>query len=160
MLTLPQSDLLQMSWKASNCARGSNPEYETENELVTFVLHGSLAKAASLKVWYSNLNDTSTTYFEKQKDLEVKDGKVTLQVNVGDIFTITTLTSGGKGNHSVPNPAPFPIPYSDDFEGNSVEDIFSTQMAQDMTCTRLPSTSMIKWVPGRSIRAHRTTMAK
>ena len=46
------------------------------------------------------------------------DGKASLKLGLDEIWTITTVQTGQKGNYpSVPASQPFPLPYTDDFEG-------------------------------------------
>ena len=46
------------------------------------------------------------------------DGKVTMSIDVDEIYTLTTLNVGQKGDFGQPPVSkPFPLPYKDDFEG-------------------------------------------
>jgi len=110
----------KMDWKSSACARGSNPEYTSDDELVVFILKGNLAKFSQFHVWYSNLTDGSSDFFQKKEDIKVTDGKITLKVNVGDVFTITSLNTGNKGNYTPPPRSAFPIPYVDNFDSSAI----------------------------------------
>lgn len=38
-------------------------------------------------------------------------------MNVGDLYTLTTLSTGHHGSYTSPPSAPFPVPYADDFDG-------------------------------------------
>ena len=43
---------------------------------------------------------------------------MSLDIGQNEIYTLTTLSGGHKGRHETPPPsAPFPVPYTDDFEG-------------------------------------------
>lgn len=54
-----------------------------------------------------------TCYSSKQ----VSNGFFTLNLDVDEVYTITTVTSGNKGLHpDPPASAPFPNNYSDDFK--------------------------------------------
>ena len=47
----------------------------------------------------------------------MKDGVFSVSLPVDTVMTITTLTGQEKGSFSgIPPSAPFPIPYSDDFD--------------------------------------------
>lgn len=96
----------------------------TQPETATFQLDAALAGAApQLAVWRSRIdssvtdNDTSA-YFVQEAPLVLGPGvtSFTLDIAVGDVITVTTLTTGRKGAHgSVPPATPFPTSYSDDF---------------------------------------------
>ena len=116
----------KMSAKNSICARGSNPEMTTATEELTMTLKGSLlaaAKAKGLTVWYSNLtssnelgvNPEESQVFQKRGPLAVgADGSIKLTVNPEEMYTITTLKTGGKGVAQKPSPpsTPFPVPFT------------------------------------------------
>jgi len=118
----------------SQCARGSNPSLSTKAEDVQLVLKGSFLAAAKragkLQVWYSNLtsgtqegvNPPDEQLFQKLAPLDVPaDGKVTLKgVSPGDLYTVTTLTTGKKGTHSVPADGEFPLPFTQSFDDESL----------------------------------------
>jgi len=112
----------KMAWKPSACARGSNPQYDASDEDVVFILGGNLSKITHFRVWYSNLTDGSSDFFQAQPDIAVKKGSITLRVRVGDVFTLTTLDSsfGLKGNHTPSSPSAFPVPYLEDFESSAL----------------------------------------
>lgn len=122
----------KMSSGNSGCARGDNPESVSTEETLEIQLSGSFLSAAlehgSLQVWYSNLasgngfreNPPDSQLFIQQDSLPVAaDGIVTLRVKPDEIFTVTTLTTGGKGTAQSPAPAPFELPYEQDFDDES-----------------------------------------
>lgn len=83
------------------------------------------AAARPLQVWYSNLTSGSGMHvnppddqlFLKRAPLSVgADGTVSLTVDVGEIYTLTTLTVGGKGTARSPPPAGFPLPFTQTFD--------------------------------------------
>lgn len=125
----------KMSTSNSACARGSNPSVATAQEVVSLALKGQLlaaAKTKGLTVWYSNLgnntqlgwNPPQDQVFQKKSAKLAVDanGMVKLPVNVEEIYTITTLSTGNKGVASKPAPpsTPFPLPFSQDFDGEAV----------------------------------------
>eukprot|EP00756_Hemistasia_phaeocysticola_P015187 Hpha_TRINITY_DN15391_c5_g2::TRINITY_DN15391_c5_g2_i1::g.90879::m.90879/K01202/GALC; galactosylceramidase len=124
----------KMDSSNSVCARGSNPSLVTGAEDVTLVLKGSFLAAARrvgrLQVWYSNLTSSSdkgvnppdAQLFQKLDPVVVgADGMVTLKgVSPSDLYTITTLTTGGKGSHPVPADGSFPLPFVQSFDGESL----------------------------------------
>merc|ERR1719410_2689524 len=123
-----------MNSKNSKCARGSNPESDPEDEDVVIVLKGSFLKAVkdnkrTLQVWYSNLtsgnavgvNPPDSQLFQTLSPLSVdKDGAVHLRVKVEEIYTITTLQTGGKGQARSPAAVDFPLPYKQTFDDESL----------------------------------------
>jgi len=79
----------------------------------------------SLQVWYSNLASgngfrenppDSQLFIQKDPIVVHSDGLVTLSVAPDEIFTLTTLTTGGKGTAQSPAPAPFELPYAQNFD--------------------------------------------
>ncbi len=50
--------------------------------------------------------------------LQVVGGSISLSLGLDEVYTLTTLDVGQKGQHPTPPPSqPFPIPYKDDYEG-------------------------------------------
>ena len=92
-------------------------------ETVTFkladpgVLGGSVTKLAC---WRSNFELETPILFEQQPDIVVTAaGSLTLNVSVGDYFTISTVRSASHGSFTdtVPASEPnFPLPYHNDFD--------------------------------------------
>ena len=88
-------------------------------ENVTFVLEGALKEVKQWYMFRTNLGDN--VQFEQQADLvpaTQPDGTLamTLLVTNNDVITITSLSTGHKGNHTSPGPKPFPFPYSQTFD--------------------------------------------
>lgn len=50
---------------------------------------------------------------------QVIKGAINLNLGVDEVYTLTTLKTGTKGNFTsgIPDSKPFPLPYQDDFEG-------------------------------------------
>lgn len=116
-----------MTHQNSYCARGNHPNYNTAAENVTFILQGKFAKAKSLRVWYSNLtqaqgqiNPPDSQMFQKLQDLPVINNQVSIMVYPEDLYTLTTLTTGSKGQHNIPTPSPLPIPYTQTFDDETL----------------------------------------
>ncbi|KAA0170822.1 hypothetical protein FNF27_06517 [Cafeteria roenbergensis] len=112
----------------SKCVRPGLPEYSVEQESVTFRLTGPAAATAAaqgkLALWTSVLryNGQESTLFEQQAPIPVArapDGSVnfTVTVPVDGVITVSTMLTGpAKGGVAMPpSAAPFPVPYSDDF---------------------------------------------
>jgi hypothetical protein len=66
----------------------------------------------SLSVWYSDALEK----FIQSGPFELKDGQFTLLLKPNCSYSLTTTYGQRKGIHSSPAPAPFPLPYDDDFE--------------------------------------------
>ncbi len=104
------------------CTRPKLPEYDAEDELVTFALAPSMGAPPTLAVWYSNFEDYSDTapLFERRANVvPAADGTFTLNVTIGSFITVTTILEGPSKGSPVPPPSQpaFPLPYADDFTG-------------------------------------------
>lgn len=121
----------KMTSANSRCARGSNPDSNSTEEQVVLTLSGALLEAAKrngLNVWYSNLgidnqmgvNPPDDQVFQKLQKLVVADDTVRLTVKPEEIYTLTTLTVGGKGSAASPPATPFPIPFTQTFDDEKV----------------------------------------
>ena len=55
-------------------------------------------------------------------NVQVSGGKFTLNLDIDEVYTLTTLSLGNKGSYGDP-PAPkdFPLPYTEDFQSKSTE---------------------------------------
>lgn len=118
----------KMSSANSNCARGSNPTSDPKKEDLVITLHGAFLEAAQrkgLNVWYSNLESSNSQgvnppddqLFQKRTPMKVgSDGTVKLTVAPEEIFTLTTLSNGGKAIAKSPAATPFPIPFEQSFD--------------------------------------------
>jgi hypothetical protein len=96
------------------------------------VFKGAFLKAAhqrGLNVWYSNLassnqqgvNPPDDALFQNKGQLKVaSDGTIRLTVHPEELYTLTTLASGGKGNAASPAATPFPIPFSQSFDDEKI----------------------------------------
>ena len=119
-------NVVKISREHAPCTRPGLPQFDVEEEQVTFVLDKSLKAPATLGVWYSNYNIDSgsgvATLFEKRADVKVVQGKFSLQVPVGAHFTVSTVRTAQKGiPGGIPASAPsFPLPHTDDFESKPI----------------------------------------
>jgi len=98
-------------------------------ETATFSLGGRFALASTLAVWSTLLAVGGTPsvdpsqQFERLADVKVTGGAFSVNVSVGQILTVTTLTSAGNKGSFAPSPPPaaFPSEWSDDFSGCAVD---------------------------------------
>lgn len=109
--------LEKLSRATSQCAYAASPPNTTVPEDVVLL---GLAAFPLLHVWTSNFTaphapDALFQYAGAvAPDVE---GRLTIPLDVGSVITLTTLSSGMHGNRTAPpSPAPFPLPYFDDFE--------------------------------------------
>ncbi|XP_043930036.1 galactocerebrosidase-like [Protopterus annectens] len=108
-----------MTHDHSVCIRPPLPPFSVSAQNATFKLQGSFQKLTTLQVWYSKLNFKSheSTLFKQLKPIQLLDGSFTLQLDVDEVYTLTTITMGHKGSfpNSPPDSEPFPKKYKDDF---------------------------------------------
>ena len=84
------------------------------NQLISFDINDSGLSEKNLCVWRSN----AETQFERLDDLEVVDGKFVLDLEPSTVYTFSTTRGQRKGEYkNIPASQPFPMPYSDNFEG-------------------------------------------
>lgn len=82
---------------------------------------GSGFAKTNLHLWTTDLTSAdSSQWFAKQADIHVTDGKFSLELLPGHMYSITTTTRPAKGNTLPPAAAPFNLPYADNFERYSV----------------------------------------
>ena len=111
------------AWSSDNCnaVDGLNYVPAAAAQNATFLLVGPLPQV--LELWRSRFqrgSRTSSDHFERQPDVVVgTDGAVTLLVEPDAVYTLSTFPGASKGSPAAPVPpsAPFPLPFSDDFEG-------------------------------------------
>jgi len=76
---------------------------------------------AALHLWSSDFTSSnSADWFVKQPDIVPDGGQFSIAIQPGFVYTVTTTTGQAKGAAGGPASAPFPLPYSDNFESYSV----------------------------------------
>ncbi|BFY97612.1 hypothetical protein BsWGS_00652 [Bradybaena similaris] len=83
----------------------------------------TMASISTLYVWFTQLNfdGTPSETFINKGPMTVVNGSVQLSLGLDQVYTLTTLSGGVKGSYPPPPESkPFPLPYSDDFEGYRV----------------------------------------
>lgn len=79
---------------------------------VTFTFNAS-GMHKKVYVWKSTLE---SELFKKERNLSLRNGSFTIQLEPGSLYTITTTTGQAKGLAPVPDNKPFPFPYTTGFE--------------------------------------------
>jgi galactosylceramidase len=105
-----------MQRDSSQCAHSSSAVYNTTNQTATFQLDSSFAHITQLFVFFSDFNtqDVDQAFIYKGI-IALNDGKFTLELPVGVVFTVSTI-NGTKNAYQAPPSMPFPLPYQDNFE--------------------------------------------
>ena len=70
----------------------------------------------TVHVWETN----ATRSFEKVSDITPENGSFRITLEPDAIYSLTTTVGQGKGTAAPPAAAPFPFPYSDDFESTAI----------------------------------------
>ncbi|XP_068802833.1 galactocerebrosidase isoform X1 [Struthio camelus] len=107
-----------MSHNHSQCIRPPLPHFSVSPQRATFYLEGSFAMVKTLQVWHSRLGFESarSTFFQQLHPMKVWRGSFSLDLNVDEVYTLTTLETGQKYTSPDPPPSqPFPFNYKDDF---------------------------------------------
>ncbi|XP_041132661.1 galactocerebrosidase-like isoform X2 [Polyodon spathula] len=107
-----------MTHDHSVCIRPPLPGFNVSAQNATFSLKGSFSTLTVLQVWYSRFDfkTRKPTYFKQLSPIKLSDGSFTLNLNVDEVYTLTTITTGKKGSYpKAPDSKPFPKKYLDDF---------------------------------------------
>lgn len=105
-----------MKREDSLCAHSGSVPYNTTNQTATFQLDNSFSQVKQLFVFFTDLRTTDVGQsFVYKGVIAVDNGKFTLDLPVGILYTVSTI-NGTKGSHQSPPSAPFPLPYQDDFD--------------------------------------------
>ncbi|KPP67000.1 galactocerebrosidase-like, partial [Scleropages formosus] len=107
-----------MTHDHSQCIRPPLPAFNVSAQSATFHLKGSFNALTSLQVWHSKLDfkRQNSILFKQLSPMKLSDGTFSLDLDVDEVYTLTTITTGQKGAHPAPpSSAPFPKIYKDDF---------------------------------------------
>jgi len=116
--------IVKISYDHSPCTRPKLPPSlaGVEPETATFTLDASMGSTTTLACWKSNFEEETSVLFEKQPDIKVVDGKFTLDIAIGDFYTVSTVMTATRG--AIPTPPAsvpqFPLPHVDDFDSYAV----------------------------------------
>ncbi|KAK7109521.1 hypothetical protein V1264_013550 [Littorina saxatilis] len=108
-----------MSQEHSECIRPALPYYNVSAQNVTLQLMGSFVDVQEMEVWYTKLgfNGQGSLTFYKLPSIQVSKGQVQVSLGVDEIYTLTTVTTGKKGDYgTIPDSKPFPIDLFSFFE--------------------------------------------
>ncbi|XP_030069927.1 galactocerebrosidase isoform X2 [Microcaecilia unicolor] len=108
-----------MSHNHSICIRPPLPGFTVSPQNATFYVKGSFSELSSLQVWYSKLDfeRSNLTLFRQRAPLKLSKGAFSLELDVDEVYTVTTITTGQKGFYpEPPKSQPFPSHYQDDFD--------------------------------------------
>ncbi|XP_028917992.1 LOW QUALITY PROTEIN: galactocerebrosidase [Ornithorhynchus anatinus] len=108
-----------MSHNHSRCIRPPLPAFTVSAQNATFSLKGSFNNLKTLQVWYSKLEykSANSILFKPLTPLKLNESSFTLSLDVDEIYSLTTITTGHKGSYPVPPKSqPFPPTYKDDFD--------------------------------------------
>ena len=71
----------------------------------------------TLHLWTTNLNSSSSSdWFVKEADIHPVHGELTLNLEPGRVYTVTTTAGQTKGDAASPPSAALPLPFGDNFE--------------------------------------------
>ncbi|GCC27472.1 hypothetical protein chiPu_0005896 [Chiloscyllium punctatum] len=135
-----------MTHDHSMCIRPPLPPYDVHQQNVTFKLQGSFKNIKALKVWHSKFDfvKNSSTFFNQLSEIKPINGSFQLQLELDEIFTITTISTGNRGSFPEPPPSTsFPKVYKDNF--NVVDmllmNFFVSRRNLNITCDVLIETA-------------------
>uniref|UniRef100_A0A8C1SJJ3 Galactosylceramidase b n=1 Tax=Cyprinus carpio TaxID=7962 RepID=A0A8C1SJJ3_CYPCA len=108
-----------MTHDHSVCIRPPLPSYDVTAQNVTFHLKGTFASISELQVWHSKFDfkTNKSVLFQNIKPIKVTEGSFSIELDVDEVYTFTTVRNGQRGSYPDPPPsAPFPKSYKDDFD--------------------------------------------
>ncbi|XDV43033.1 hypothetical protein PO909_011585 [Leuciscus waleckii] len=108
-----------MTHDHSVCIRPPLLPYNVTAQNATFHLKGTFASISELQVWHSKFDfkTDTTVLFQNLKPIKVIEGSFSIELDVDEVYTFTTVTNGQRGSYPDPPPtAPFPKKYKDDFD--------------------------------------------
>ncbi|MCP2311295.1 ricin-type beta-trefoil lectin domain protein [Kitasatospora paracochleata] len=88
----------------------------TAAQTAAFTVTGGLS-TGQVHVWSTDLTSTDpANWFVHQQDVTPANGKYTLTLQPGHVYTVSTTTGQGRGTASPPPAAPLNLPYADSFD--------------------------------------------
>ena len=106
----------------SVCIRPDLPPYNVSSQNVTLVLGGSFQRITRLALRYSRIGRGSCSTFESRGWISVTSGRLSIDINPDSIYSFSSTGGQTKGTHpGAPASAPFPLPFTDDFDSYAVD---------------------------------------
>jgi hypothetical protein len=92
----------------------------TAAQTASFQITGGLSTGAA-HVWATNLNSgNANDWFVHTGDVTPSGGSFTMTLQPGYVYTVSTIGTAGKGAAASPASAAWQLPYSDNFDANTV----------------------------------------
>jgi len=89
----------------------------TAAQTVSFAVTGGLS-TGRVHIWATNLASADpATWFAHDADLTPANGRYSLTLQPGYVYTVSTVDGAGHGTAASPPHAAFGLPYADDFDG-------------------------------------------
>jgi hypothetical protein len=89
-------------------------------QTVNYTITGGLS-AGTVHVWTTNVNSNdSSTWFVHSQDITPVNGSFSLTLQPGYVYSLTTTTGQGKGTAASPAQGSLSLPYSDNFDSDTV----------------------------------------
>lgn len=86
---------------------------------VTYQLTGGLS-TGTVQVWATNLNSNDPSqWFDQASDIQPQGGSLTLTLQPGYVYTLTTTAGQQKGTAASPSAQSWSLPYTDNFDSDS-----------------------------------------
>ncbi len=93
----------------------------SSSQTANFQVTGGLS-TGTVHVWSTNVNSNNPSdYFVHQSDITPSNGAYSLTLQPGFVYSTTTTTGQGKGTASGPASGSFGLPYSDNFDTETVQ---------------------------------------
>ncbi|ESO01741.1 hypothetical protein HELRODRAFT_157218 [Helobdella robusta] len=108
-----------MTYNHSKCIRPRIPKYEVFSQQAEFFFSGILSGVTKLNRWKSSFKyglGEKSSVFVKMEPIKVSLSSFRLSLEPDEVYTLTTLEVGVKGQYGSPPPSQkFPLPYSDSY---------------------------------------------
>ena len=111
--------IVKISHEHAPCTRPGLPYEAVSNEIANITINANMGSPSELFFWRSNFEQEQKMQFEQQPKITLKNGMIAnLPVVLGDVLTISTISTGNKGSYpNTKSDARFPLPHNDNFEG-------------------------------------------